>query len=233
MRKNYNRNISKMRKILIFLTALIISSTVNVSAQEDAPTTYPTKKYEHNFYAAFGVFFDYGDDVNSWSHEMVLSKGVSYKLGYGLNYYFTDMLSVMGGVAYRRDWERAFVSFDGGSADCFGFIDFPVVFQVHLKDTEQPNNKWMLGLGIVFSPCFDPDEYYFDDDPTSTNTLEDKAIIKNFYVSLMPCLGYEKKHLRLGLEANIGLCDVSKKYKGFDIGSKYLYNICAVVGVKF
>ena len=218
-----------MRKILIFLTVLIISGTVNVSAQEDAPTTSPTKKFEHNFYAAFGLFIDRNND----SYGTELSKGVSYKLGYGLNYYFTDMLSVMGGVAYRRDWEHAFVSFDGGSADCFGFIDFPVVFQVHLKDTEQPNNKWMLGLGLVFSPCFDPDEYYFDDDPTSTDPLEYKAIIKNFYVSLMPCLGYEKKHLRLGLEANIGLCDVSKKYKGFDIGSKYLSNICAVVGVKF
>ena len=228
-----------MRKFLILLTALILCGTVNVKAQDDAQTTTQFKRFEHNFYAGAGVFIDresyYWQSVyaSSPSYYENIDKGLSYKFGYGLNYYFTELFSLMGGVAYRREVISPFVAMDGGSLDSFGFIDVPVVFQVHLKDSERPNDKWMLGLGVVFSPCIDRDEYYFGDDPTQKDPLEGKAIIKNFYINLMPCVAYETKHFRYGLEFNIGLHDVNKKYAGLNTSKKYLSNTCAVVAFKF
>ena len=228
-----------MRKILILLTALTLCGAVNSNAQEDAQAKPHFKRFEHSIYAGAGVFIDresyYWQSVyaSSPSYYENIDKGLSYKFGYGLNYYFTELFSLMGGVAYRREAIRPFATLDGGSLDSFGFIDIPVVFQVHLKDSERPNDKWMLGLGVVFSPCIDRDEYYFGDDPTTKDPLEGKAIIKNFYVNLMPCIAYETKHFRYGVEANIGLHDVSRKYKGLDTRKKYLSNTCAVVAFKF
>jgi hypothetical protein len=49
----------------------------------------------------------------------------------------------------------------------------------------------------------------------------------------MPCVAYEIKHFRFGVEAYIGLNDVNRKYEGLVNGKKRLSNICGVVAFKF
>ena len=227
-----------MRKFLIFLTALTLCSAVKVSAQEDAQATSHFKRIEHSIYAGAGLFIE--RDCYYWqsyyastpTYYVLKDKGLSYKIGYGLNYYFTEMFSLMSGVAYRREVICPFVTVDGGVPDNFGFMDIPVVFQLHSDDDYYADNKWMLGLGVVFSPCIYSGRYDYDD-PTTKDPLEGKAIIKNFYVNLMPCIAYETKHFRYGVEANICLYDVNRKYEGLSTKSKYIYNVCAVLGVRF
>ncbi|MBO7567237.1 MAG: hypothetical protein J6T60_09115 [Bacteroidales bacterium] len=220
-----------MRKILILLTALSMCSAINVNAQDDAQATSQFKRFEHNFYAGAGLFIDMYDNYGQTNYT-IIDRGLSLKAGYGLNYYFSEMFSLMGSIGVRREAIHPFGGWDGGSADQFGFIDFPITFQVHLNDPDNPKKKWMLGLGIAFSGCTDNDTYYFGDSD-SKDPLEGKTIIKDFYVSLMPCLGYEIKHVRFNIETNIGLNDVNRKYKGLYTGKKNLYNLCGVIYFKF
>jgi len=220
-----------MRKFLILLTALTLCGAVNASAQEDAQATSHFKRFEHNFYIGAGRFFSRHQIYQSLRKNYDIDKGLSIKLGYGLNYYFTKMFSLMAGVAYREEVTNAFKDLVGADDDDFSFWDFPVVFQVHLNDNEHANNKWMLGLGLVYSHCKSNCEYYIDADPN--DPLDGKTKIKDNYVSLMPCAAYEIKHFRFGVEAYIGLNDVNKKYEGLFTGKKYLYNVCGVVAFKF
>lgn len=220
-----------MRKILILLTALLMCGAVNVSAQEDAQTTSKFKRFENNFYIGTGLFIERYNEPYNQSKYFRTDKGFSVKLGYGLNYYFTEMFSLMGGLAYREEAMVRFGNWDGGDDDSFSFIDVPVVFQVHLKDNENPNGKWMVGLGLVYSHCNGNDQYYIDADPN--DPLDGEIKIKDNYISLMPCAAYEIKHFRFGVEAYIGLNDVNRKYEGLVNGKKRLSNICGVVAFKF
>ena len=221
-----------MRKILILLTALLMCGAVNVSAQEDAQATSKFKRFENNFYIGTGLFIERYNEPYDQSKYFRTDKGFSVKLGYGLNYYFTEMFSLMGGLAYREEAMVRFGNWDGGDDDSFSFIDVPVVFQVHLNDSEHPNGKWMVGLGLVYSHCKENDQYYFDAFPNG-HPLSDKDKIKDNYVSLMPCAAYEIKHFRFGVEAYIGLNDVNRKYDGEVSGKKHLNNVHAVVAFKF
>lgn len=220
-----------MRKILILLTALTLCGAVNSNAQDDAQATSNFKRFENNFYIGAGLFYNRYHEYHSLCNDYDMGKGLSVKLGYGLNYYFTKMFSVMAGASYRGEIENAFKELSGADDDFFTFWDFPVVFQVHLKDPNNAKHKWMLGLGLVYSHCSDNDEYYIDANPN--DPLDGKTKIKDNYVSLMPCAAYEIKHFRFGVEAYIGLNDVNKKYEGLFTGKKYLYNICGVVAFKF
>lgn len=220
-----------MRKILILLTALLMCGAVNVSAQEDAQTTTQFKRFEHNFYAGAGVFIDHYNEPYNQSKTFRTDNGLSVKLGYGLNYYFTEIFSVMAGVAYRNEETNAFVSREGADDDSFTFVDVPITFQVHLNDPQTTNNKWMIGLRLVYSHCTSNCDYYIDADPN--DPLNSKIKIKDNYISLMPCVAYEIKHFRFGVEAYIGLNDVNRKYEGRVSGEKHLHNVCGVVAFKF
>jgi hypothetical protein len=220
-----------MRKFLIFLTALTLCSAVNASAQEDAQTTSRFKRFENNFYIGAGRFIDHYNSPRSQTN-FYTDKGFSLKLGYGLNYYFTEMFSLMAGVSYREEDTYPFKDdLEGDDTDYFSFWDVPVVFQVHLKDPLPTKNKWMVGLGLVYSHCKHNDTYYIDADPR--DPLGGKTKIKDNYVSLMPCAAYEIKHFRFGVESYIGLQDVNRKHDGLVTGKKYLHNICGVVAFKF
>lgn len=197
-----------MRKIVI---ALLLMAAVNGYSQD--------RKWEHNIYVAGGLLID-----REWGES---ETGVSMKLGYGLNYYFSEHWSLMPGIDIRRDAENFFSSAkDGADSDDFVFLDVPVLAQYHV-------DRWTFGLGPVFSFCVLNDTYYVDHDPNSE--LNGKNKIKDFYLGLQPSVKYRiGKHFLVGIDGQIGLHDVRKSY-GFETQTtnKYLHNIVATIGVVF
>ena len=198
-----------MKKIII--SALLLMAAVNGYSQD--------RKWEHNIYVAGGLLID-----REWGES---ETGVSMKLGYGLNYYFSEHWSMMPGIDIRQDAENFFSSAkEGADSDDFVFLDIPVLAQYHV-------DRWTFGLGPVFSFCVSNDTYYVDHDPTSKLNGKDK--IKNFYLGLQPSIKYQiGRHFRIGIDGQIGLHDVRKSY-GFETQTtnKYLHNIVATVGVVF
>lgn len=197
-----------MRKIVI---ALLLMAAVNGYSQD--------RKWEHNIYVAGGLLID-----REWGES---ETGVSMKLGYGLNYYFSEHWSLMPGIDIRRDAENFFSSAkDGADSDDFVFLDIPVLAQYHI-------DRWSFGLGPVFSFCVSNDTYYVDHDPNSE--LNGKNKIKDFYLGLQPSIKYQiGRHFCVGIDGQIGLHDVRKSY-GFETQTtnKYLHNIVATIGVVF
>ena len=196
-------------RIIVF--ALLLMAAVNGYSQD--------KKWEHNIYVAGGLLID-----REWGES---ETGVSMKLGYGLNYYFSEHWSMMPGIDIRQDAENFFSSAkDGADSDDFVFLDVPVLAQYHL-------DRWAFGLGPVFSFCVSNDTYYVDHDPNSE--LNGKNKIKDFYLGLQPSIKYQiGRHFRVGIDGQIGLHDVRKSY-GFETQTtnKYLHNIVATIGVVF
>lgn len=198
-----------MKKIII--SALLLLVAVTGYSQD--------RKWEHNIYVAGGLLID-----REWGES---ETGVSMKLGYGLNYYFSEHWSMMPGIDIRRDAENFFGSAkDGADSDDFVFLDVPVLAQYHV-------DRWTFGLGPVFSFCVSNDTYYVDHDPNSE--LNGKNKIKDFYLGLQPSVKYQiGRHFRIGIDGQIGLHDVRKSY-GFETQTtnKYLHNIVATIGVVF
>ena len=198
-----------MKKIII--SALLLMAAVSGFSQD--------RKWEHNIYVAGGLLID-----REWGES---ETGVSMKLGYGLNYYFSEHWSLMPGIDIRQDAENFFSSAkDGADSDDFVFLDVPVLAQYHV-------DRWTFGLGPVFSFCVSNDTYYVDHDPNSE--LNGKNKIKDFYLGLQPSVKYRiGKHFLVGIDGQIGLHDVRKSY-GFETQTtnKYLHNIVATIGVVF
>jgi len=198
-----------MKKIII--SALLLMAAVSGFSQD--------RKWEHNIYVAGGLLID-----REWGES---ETGVSMKLGYGLNYYFSEHWSMMPGIDIRRDAENFLSSDkDGADSDDFVFLDVPVLAQYHV-------DRWTFGLGPVFSFCVSNDTYYVDHDPNSE--LNGKNKIKDFYLGLQPSVKYRiGKHFLVGIDGQIGLHDVRKSY-GFETQTtnKYLHNIVATIGVVF
>jgi hypothetical protein len=198
-----------MKKIII--SALLLLVAVTGYSQD--------RKWEHNIYVAGGLLID-----REWGES---ETGVSMKLGYGLNYYFSEHWSMMPGIDIRQDAENFFSSAkDGADSDDFVFLDVPVLAQYHV-------DRWTFGLGPVFSFCVSNDTYYVDHDPNSE--LNGKNKIKDFYLGLQPSVKYRiGKHFLVGIDGQIGLHDVRKSY-GFETQTtnKYLHNIVATIGVVF
>ena len=196
-------------RIIVF--ALLLMAAVNGYSQD--------RKWEHNIYVAGGLLID-----REWGES---ETGVSMKLGYGLNYYFSEHWSMMPGIDIRQDAENFFSSAKvGADSDDFVFLDVPVLAQYHV-------DRWTFGLGPVFSFCVSNDTYYVDHDPNSE--LNGKNKIKNFYLGLQPSIKYQiGRHFRIGIDGQIGLHDVRKSY-GFETQTtnKYLHNIVATIGVVF
>ena len=195
----------------IILSTLLLLVAVNGYSQN--------RKWEHNIYVAGGLLID-----REWGES---ETGVSMKLGYGLNYYFSEHWSMMPGIDIRQDAENFFSSAkEGADSDDFVFLDIPILAQYHL-------DRWAFGLGPVFSFCVSNDTYYVDHDPTSKLNGKDK--IKKFYLGLQPSIKYQiGRHFCVGIDGQIGLHDVRKSY-GFETQTtnKYLHNIVATIGVLF
>lgn len=156
------------------------------------------------------------------------SNGLSVRLGYGLNYYFTDHISVMPAIAVRNVSENTFGdSGDGSNDDSFTFLDVPVDFQYHLSGKSK---GWVLELAPVFSFALDKDKYYVDADPRSS--LDGQSKIKTFHLGLQPGFLYQTGKFRVGIESNIGLQNIENRH-GLSSGSKYIHDVVASVCFHF
>jgi hypothetical protein len=201
-----------MKRKLITLAFLLIS--LSIAAQDER-----VKKWEHFVYVGAGVFIE-----NAQQHE----KGFSAKIGYGLSYRFAPVFSVMAGVAYHTLGINLFEDAkEGADDDFFEFIDIPLVAQYRLPCR---TGQWMLGLGPVLSIATRRDHYYVDADPT--DPLNGKAKIKPIGIGLQPSTMYQWKHLRAGVEADIGLRDMRISY-GHRLGSLHLHDVNFVLGFCF
>ena len=203
-------NIGEMNRYL--LSILLFMTAVCACAQE--------KKWGHNIYVAGGLLID-----REWGKN---ETGTSMKLGYGLNYNFSEQWSIMSGLAIRRDAEHFFSSeLYGEDSDDFQFLDIPVLMQFNV-------NKWAFGLGPVFSFCIVNDEYHLDRVDSPYTELNGNNKIKTFYFSLQPCVRYNiSRHFWLGVEGNIGLMNVNKTYDlPIPFSKKYLHNAMVVVGFR-
>lgn len=197
---------------LIILTTLLMLTSITSNAQE--------KKFEHNIYVSGGLFID----NTSGDTET----GMSIKMGYGLNYYLSDKLSIMPGVAIRQDVVSPFSSSEGADNDGFTFLDVPIIMQYHIQEG---NNAWVLGLGPVLSFCVKNDQYYYDarpNDPAFPST--DK--IKNFNIGIQPSIMYQTGKFRIGIEGNAGLLNVAKQRPNFS-DTKHIHDIVASIYYHF
>ncbi len=194
---------------IAILTTLLMLSSIALNAQE--------KKFEHNIYLSVGYFMDKTSGDNE--------SGLSTKIGYGLNCYLSEKISIMPGLAIRQLADKPFSNDEGADYDSYTFLDVPVIMQYHIQDQ---NNKWVLGLGPVFSFCIQNDQYYYDANPNAATS--DK--IKNFNLCLQPSIMYQTGKFRIGIEANAGLLNVAKT-NNYSSGSKYLHDIVASVYFHF
>lgn len=205
-----------MKQLNLFL-ALFFVFYIHIAGAQD-------KKFENNIYASAGICFDVDSDY------MKSRKGLTMKLGYGLNYFFTEKISTMVGVALHHHSEAILnQNMDGGDFDDFDFLDFPVIFQGHYETLGK--GKVILGVGPVFSFCVGNDDYYIDSDPN--DPLNGMEKIKTFNWSIMPCIAYEINRFRIGMDVNIGLRNIKNTHNGLSDGNMRIHDVCATVGVKF
>ncbi|MBQ6189618.1 MAG: outer membrane beta-barrel protein [Bacteroidaceae bacterium] len=197
-----------MKKIV--LTFLLLTS-LSASAQE--------KRWEHHIYVGSGVLLDNKDGR--------IETGFTAKLGYGINYYFSNRWSVRPGIDYRAESSSLLDNSDGGDGDFFQYIDIPIAVQFHSDD------HWVVGLAPVLTFCVDRDEWYIDADPQ--DPLNGKSKIKMFNLGLQPSITYQWKHVGLGVESYIGLFDVSDTHGLMHNSSRKrrFSNVVAVLGVRF
>lgn len=197
---------------LTILTTLLMLSSIALNAQE--------KKFEHNIYVSGGLLID----KTSGDTE----KGMSIKVGYGLNYYFSDKLSIMPGVALRQVVVQPFTSSEGGDDDVFTFLDVPIIMQYHFLEG---NNAWVFGLGPVLSFCVNNDQYYYDARPyDSAFPSTDK--IQNFNVGIQPSIMYQTGKFRIGVEGNAGLLNIAKQ-RPYSSDTKHIHDIVASIYYHF
>ena len=201
-----------MKKLSIVICFLL--SIISLKAQENAQY----KKWEHNLYVGAGRPF--------FSDISMPDKPLTLKIGYGLNYFIKENISLMSGVSYYLSTENFGDSKPGADDDYFEFVDIPLTAHFHIKDER---GSLSFGFGPVLSINTNKDTYYVDADPT--DRLNGKTKIKTFNLLLQPSIRYKYKHLIIGAEGNIGTIDMIKHYDGRIKGSKYIHSLVFTVGL--
>lgn len=197
-----------MKKLLLSI-ALVLGMNNVAQAQ--------TKKFEHNIYWSAGM-------VTEASHYGS-TNGYSFRTGYGLNCYFSDKFSLMPCITLRQESETLSSPEVGGDPFSYGFVDVPVMAQFHL-----PAGKWVFGVGPMFSYCIYKDSHYIDAVPDQW--LDDNDKLNTFSVGVQPSIMFEFWKMRIGVEGNIGLTNVRKKYD-YNYENTYIHGIVGTVNFHF
>lgn len=199
-----------MKKLLLSI-ALVLGLNVAVQAQ--------TKKFEHNIYWSAGM-------VTEASHYGS-TNGYSFRTGYGLNCYFSEKFSLMPCITLRQEIETLSFNEDGADPFCYTFVDVPVMAQFHLSAGKC---KWVFGVGPMFSYCIGKDSYYIDAVPEQW--LDDNDKLNTFSVGVQPSIMFDFWKMRIGVEGNIGLTNVRKKYD-YNYENTYIHGIVGTVNFHF
>lgn len=202
-----------MKNLSVIICFLL--SVFCLNAQEKEKTQY--RKWEHNIYVGAGRPF--------FSDKNMYDKPLTMKIGYGLNYYIKENISLMSGVSYYCSTENFGDSKLGADDDWFEFVDFPLTAHYHIKDE---SGSLSFGFGPVLSINTNKDTYYIDANPN--DFLDGKQKIKTLNLLLQPSIRYKYKHLIVGAEGNIGTIDMNKHYNGRVNGSKYIHSIVFTIG---
>ena len=199
-----------MKKLLLSI-ALVLGMNNVVQAQ--------TKKFEHNIYWSAGM-------VTEASHYGSIN-GYSFRTGYGLNCYFSEKFSLMPCITLRQEIETLSFNEVGADPFCYTFVDVPVMAQFHLPAGKC---KWVFGVGPMFSYCIGKDSYYIDAVPD--HWLNGKEKLNDFSVGVQPSIMFEFWKMRIGVEGNIGLTNVRKKYDP-SFENTYIHGIVGTVNFHF
>ena len=103
----------------------------------------------------------------------------------------------------------------------------PVMAQFHLSAGKC---KWVFGVGPMFSYCIGKDSYYIDAVPD--HWLNGKEKLNDFSVGVQPSIMFEFWKMRIGVEGNIGLTNVRKKYD-YNYENTYIHGIVGTVNFHF
>ena len=193
------------------VTAVLTMLSLTIQAQ--------TKQKEHQVFASVGLLVNRDNGVTE--------TGLSARIGYGLNCYLSDKVSVMPAIALRQAAAYPFTSKDGEDTDGFLFLDVPIALQYHFSGV---GNGWSVSFGPVFSYCLDNDRYYIDASPDDPRNDMDK--IRNFDFALQPGVHYRVGRFRLGVESRVGVFNI-KNTNAIVTGTKRLYDVVASVYYRF
>ena len=199
-----------MKKLLLSI-ALVLGMNSIAQAQ--------TKKFEHNIYWSAGM-------VTEASHYGS-TNGYSFRTGYGLNCYFSEKFSLMPCITLRQEIETLSFNEDGADPFCYTFVDVPVMAQFHLPAGKC---KWVFGVGPMFSYCIGKDSHYIDAVPEQW--LDDNDKLNTFSVGVQPSIMFDFWKMRIGVEGNIGLTNVRKKYD-YNYENTYIHGIVGTVNFHF
>lgn len=206
-----------MKKLCLSIACFIVALS-SIMAQDA-----PYKKWENILYIGAGrpIFYIGG-------YKQPSDKPLTAKIGYGLNYYLNRNFSIGSGVNYYFSDEHVGDAPIGADEDYFEFVDIPFTAQYHCFDGV---GTWSFGFGPVLSISTYQGSYYIDADPWDPRN--DKAKIKKYNMFLQPTMSYKYKHLLIGVEGDISVNNMIKKYEFLHTKSRNLHNILLLLGFSF
>lgn len=173
-----------------------------IQAQEKGQRNW--KRLESIFQAGGGMFLEKGFDASG------KNPGLALRASYGLDIRLDESWSVMPGIgttimiadicSYHWD-DGSLYAPEGADTDIYPCVDVFCDARYRIKGD---GPRVVVGLGPGLSYARDKDTYYIDADPSDPRNLDQK--FKQFGIWLRPSVMFEfGKHLKLGLEGNIGL----------------------------
>ena len=208
----------------IFLTFIFICMVLFANSQP--------QKWEHELNLSMGGW-------KGWSNiDEHQTDGLTVRAGYGLTYYFNEKTSITSGLDFVRNGGPLgcgyeYWNFYNNDDDSFSFLNVPFIFKYHIHPWKESKQDLILGIGPTVNFTLDADRYiFFEDDRYKEipqyqqykNALDGKKKIKKFNIGIQPTIMYQFNHVRVGIEANIGLLNMNRRYT-IDTGKKIIYEI--------
>lgn len=173
------------------------------------------------------------------------SDGVTLRAGYGLTYYLNEKTSITSGLDFVRNGVSLGCSGDydffNGKEDLFSFLHVPFILKYHLHPRKDSNQKLIIGIGPTLNFTLNADSYKFSEwadfqdlsiYQQYKNVLDGKKKIKTFNIGIQPTIMYQFNHVGVGIEANFGLLNMSRKYN-VDTGKKIIFEIWPTFSYQF
>ena len=193
-----------MYKCFFIIFMLMLLPNQAAKAQE--------KRVEFSFGASLGL---------SASNVSSNSNGLSTKIDINADYYFSPNWSLMSGVGLWVDGLVMDEDLNGSDDDRGLFLSIPLIARYHFC-LRNSNHQLVFGLGPALNFTLKRGEYNLNYDTTSP--LFGREKLNKLGLSLQPSAMYRFNNVAFGIEGNIGLVNMQKRY-GLTNGSLYFYNV--------